>query len=44
MEIPWVGVGGCMRKSSCKNEEHLPFCREFSILCIEDRVAVDSAI
>ena len=24
-----------------KLKEHLPFCREFNILCIEDRVAVD---
>ena len=25
-------------------KEHLPFCREFSILCIKDRVAVDHAV
>ena len=25
-------------------KEHLPFCIEFSILCIEDRVATDRVI
>ena len=27
-----------------KMKEHLPFCREFSILCIEDRVVADHVI
>ena len=27
-----------------KMKEHLPFCREFSILCIEDRVFVDPVV
>ena len=27
-----------------KMMEHLPFCREFSILCIEDRVVVDHVV
>ena len=27
-----------------KMKEHLPLCREFSILCIEDRVAVDRVV
>ena len=27
-----------------KMKEHLPFCREFSILCIEDRVVVDRVV
>ena len=24
-----------------KMKKHLPFCREFGILCIEDKIAVD---
>ena len=33
----------------CKNralkmKEHLPFCREFSVLCSEDRVAVERVV
>ena len=27
-----------------KMKEHLPFCKEFSILCIEDRVPVESVV
>ena len=27
-----------------KMKKHLPFCREFSILCIEDRVVVDHVV
>ena len=27
-----------------KMKEHLPFCREFSVLCIEDRVVVEGVI
>ena len=27
-----------------KMKEQLPFCREFSILCIEDRVAVERVV
>ena len=27
-----------------KMKEHLPFCREFSILCIEDRVVADLVV
>ena len=27
-----------------KMKEHLPFCREFSIFCIEDRLAVDNVV
>ena len=27
-----------------KMKEYLPFCKEFSILCIEDRVVVDSVV
>ena len=27
-----------------KMKEHLPFCREFSILCIEDKVVVDHVV
>ena len=27
-----------------KMNEHLPFLREFSILCIEDRVVVDHVV
>ena len=35
-----VGVIVCTRKV-VKMNKHLPFCREFSILCIEDIVVVD---
>ena len=35
-----VGVVVCTSRVE-KMKEHLPFCREFSILCIEDRVAVN---
>ena len=27
-----------------KMKEHLPFCKELSIRCIEDRVVVDSVV
>ena len=27
-----------------KIKEHLPFCREFSVLCIEDRVVVERVV
>ena len=27
-----------------KMKEHLPYCTEFSIICIEDRVAVDCVV
>ena len=27
-----------------KRKEYLPFCREFSILSVEDRVAVDHVV
>ena len=35
-----VGVVACTSRV-VKIKEHLPFCREFKALCIEDRVAVD---
>ena len=34
------GVVVCTSKV-VKMKEHLPFCKEFGILCIEDRVVVD---
>ena len=27
-----------------KMKEYLPFCREFNILCVEDRVAVNHVV
>ena len=30
--------------SVVKIKEYLPFCREFSISCIEDRVVVDRVV
>ena len=36
-------VAGCISKVA-KIKEHLPFCTEFSIPCIEDRVAVDCVV
>ena len=37
-------IGGDCTSRDLKMKEYLPFCREFSILCIEDRVVVDSVI
>ena len=44
----WI-LGGDCRVVICtskvvKMKEHLPYCREFSIICIEDRVAVDCVV
>ena len=39
----FVGVVVCT-STVVKMKEYLAFCREFSILCIENRVAVDHVI
>ena len=31
-------------KKALKMKEHLPFCRDFSVLCIEDRVVVERVV
>ena len=36
--------GGCLHNRVLKMKEHLQFCREFSILCIEDRVNVERVV
>ena len=38
-----IEVVACTRRV-VKMKEHLPFCREFSILCREDRVVVDRVV
>ena len=38
-----AGVVACTSRV-VKMKEHLSFCREFSLLCIEDRVAVDHVV
>ena len=38
-----VGVVVCTNRV-LKMKEHLTFCREFSKLCIEDRVVVDRVV
>ena len=39
-----IGVVVIYTSRVVKIKEHLPFCRKFSILCIEDRVAVDRVV
>ena len=41
-----IAVAGVVVYTSgvVKMKEHLPFCEKFSILCIEDRVAVDRVV
>ena len=39
-----IGVVVIYTSRVAKIKEHLPFCRKFSILCIEDRVAVDRVV
>ena len=41
MEI--VGVVACTSRV-VKMKKHLQFCKEFSVLCIEDRVVVDRVV
>ena len=38
-----VGVVACTSRI-VKMKENLPFCKEFSILCIEDRVVIDCIV
>ena len=33
--------GGCLPNRALKMKEYLLFCREVSVLCIEDRVVVE---
>ena len=38
-----LGVVVCTRRI-VKMKEHVPFCREFIILCVEDRVVVNLVV
>ena len=36
--------GGCMHRRVVKMTEHLPFCRKFSVFCVENRVVVNLGV
>ena len=36
--------GGCIHKLVVKMKTHLPFSKEFGILCLENRVVIDHVV